>query len=269
MQVTVACVQFETRPGKKGENLKKMTTLLQGAVEKGAKFIVFPELAVQGILPNYDEPGLAEHIPGPSTEALASLARQYDVYIVTGIAESSDRSKSLYNSSVLINPRGRIIGVYRKVHLWDFEKRWATKGSTYPVFDTEYGKVGMWICYDTRFPEVARSYALQGVRFVLVPTAWLDRHVEDWIFCARARSMDNGIFVCGADEICSSEYLSSCGVSVIADPYGNVLSKGEKYREGIVTATLVLDQVHDRRMNIPLLKDRQESTYSLLVKRIY
>lgn len=266
MQVTVACIQFETKPGRKRENLNTMTTLLKRALKQEAKFVVFPELAIQGILPTYDEVELAEQIPGPSTKVLTRLAKDYNVYIVTGIVERSQSTTALYNSSILIDPRGKIIGVYRKVHLWDKEKRWATSGTSYPVFETEYGKVAMWICYDTRFPEVARSYALQGVKFALVPTAWLDRDIEDWIFCARARSMDNAIFVCGADEICSSEYHSACGVSVITNPHGNVLSKGRNYKEDIITATLILDQVEERRTNIPLLKDRQQSTYSLLTR---
>jgi len=269
MHVTVACIQFETKPGKKRENLNTMTTLLKHAVEQEAKFVVFPELAIQGFLPRYDEVELAEEIPGPSTEILKRLAKEYNVYIVTGIVERSKSPGVLYNSSVLIDPGGEIVGVYRKVHLWDKEKLWATRGTTYPIFNTEYGKVAMWICYDTQFPEVARIYALQGAEIALVPTAWLDRDIDDWIMCCRGRSMDNAIFVCGADEICSSEYHSACGVSVITDPYGNVLSKGRKSKEDIITATLILDQVQERRSCIPLLKDREPSTYSLLTRKLY
>jgi len=264
MQLTVACIQFKTVPGKKEENLNKMASLLKDAVEQKTKFVVFPEIAIQGILPSYDEDKLAEQIPGPSTLILKDLAKENNVYIAAGIVERSQDSSLLYNSSVLISPQGEIMGVYRKVHLWNKEKEWATPGTTYPVFNTEYGKVGMWICYDTRFPEVARSYALQGAAIVLVPIAWLDKHIEDWIFCARARSMDNAIFVCGADHIHSSKYHNSCGISIITDPYGNILAKGIKYKEGIITATLHLDQVKKRRQLIPLLKDRKPETYSLL-----
>ncbi|MCX6089974.1 MAG: carbon-nitrogen hydrolase family protein, partial [Candidatus Atribacteria bacterium] len=111
------------------------------------------------------------------------------MYAVVGMAERNNGK--IFNSAILFGPEGKIIGVYRKVHLWSTETVYFAHGSEYPVFDTDFGKMGMWICYDTRFPEVARSYAIQGARIAFISTAWLARDIEHWKLAVSSRAMDN------------------------------------------------------------------------------
>ena len=168
---------------------------------------------------------------------------------------------SLFNSSLFVNPDGKIVGVYRKIHLWATEATYFSRGTDYPVFDTEFGKVAMWICYDTRFPEVAKIFALKGARVIFVPTAWLTRDVAHWKLLIRARALDNFMYVCGADEIVETDQHQACGASIISNPHGELLAEAEFMTETVITAELDLQIGDEMRTLIPVLRDRQPQTY--------
>lgn len=172
--LTVASIQMEPHVGRKGENLAHSVDLIERAAAQGAHLVVLPELANTGYVfaSRAEAQALAEPVPsGPCTQVWMDVARRCNVHIVAGIAErAGDR---LYNSAVVLSPQG-YLGTYRKLHLWGEENLFFEPGDKgLPVFDTEWGRLGVLICYDGWFPETYRLLAMQGVDVVAVPTNWV------------------------------------------------------------------------------------------------
>jgi predicted amidohydrolase len=183
---------------------------------------VFPERGVKGTAHDRSEP-----IPGPVTDVLARKARQYKTYIIAGMLES-DGGKT-YNTAVLIDREGRIAGKYRKTHLPLAEvEDGITPGSEYPVFDTDFGRIGILICWDFFFPETVRILRLKGAEIVFLPLAG-DSGTRHWDTVTRARALDNGIYLVAS--------VSEGAASRIVDPDGEVVAETT---EGLATADLNL-----------------------------
>ncbi|MBW2426426.1 MAG: carbon-nitrogen hydrolase family protein [Deltaproteobacteria bacterium] len=182
--VTVASVNFSPVHGDAKATVDKMSANITEAAEQGADLVIFPELALLGCgscpdcaaleAPCEKHLQLAETVPGPSTEAIAEMAREHDLYVVFGLPErdAADTGK-LYNAAAVVGPEG-VLGSYRKVHLgelpWVTEGAVYTPGTTLPLFPTRFGKIGVQICYDFWFnPELTRLLALKGARLIAVP----------------------------------------------------------------------------------------------------
>jgi predicted amidohydrolase len=148
-----------------GDNLDRIDALARQAGAEGAELVVFPELAVTGLI---DLPAVAQSIPGAATGRLAALARELSLYLVCGIAERD--GDLIYNSAVLIAPDGALT-VYRKTHLTEDERSWATAGDDWTVVDTPLGRIGLLIGHDAMFPEAGRVLALRGCDLIVCPSA--------------------------------------------------------------------------------------------------
>ncbi|MFF7650966.1 nitrilase family protein [Streptomyces sp. NPDC007983] len=171
----VAAVQSDPRVGlgNKANNVAATIEQIEECAGHGARLIVLPELATTGYSFDTREEAYAhaEPVPdGPTCAKWAELAARLDVYIVAGIAESD--GVHLYDSAVLIGPEG-FIGAYRKSHLWNREKLIFTPGSSYPVFETRIGRIGLLICWDIWFPEVARILTAQGADLICSVNNWV------------------------------------------------------------------------------------------------
>jgi predicted amidohydrolase len=155
----------------------------------------------------------AEPIPGPTTERLAERARKHRTWIAFSIVER--KGSELFNTAVLLNREGRIAGTYRKVQL-PFEEvsLGIAPGSDFPVFDTDFGRVGMLICHDASFPEAARELALNGAEIILMPI-WGGRQT-----LVRARAMENGVYLATSGYDYPSEIISPTGDVVAEVPVG-------------------------------------------------
>ena len=176
------------------------------AAQRGANLILFPEAALCGYELDTEHSGedqmhcrLAEPIPGPASYAMAEVAKENNIYIVFGLSERGDDGK-VYNSAAVISPRG-ILGKYRKMHLNPADKIWAAHGEEPFMFDTEWGKFGIAICYDTYvFPELMRYYAANGCRLHLNPcavnTIVTARNIREAI---EYLSVNNAIFIASAN----------------------------------------------------------------------
>ena len=154
------------------------------AARLGARIVLYPELIVTGYIDPDRIAKLAEPLTGPSVQSLAATAERLDVALAFGFAGRAPDG-SIRNSLVFVGSNGEVAGVYRKVHLWDTEKTWALPGESTTVLWMEGVRACGWICYDTRFPELARSQALAGMELALVATAWLG-HGEEWELALRA-----------------------------------------------------------------------------------
>ena len=182
----------------------------------------------------------------------------------------------MYNAAVIINDEGTPLGTYRKVHPFADEKRWCRAGCEFPVFDTNIGKIGIMICWDTAFPEVARCLALNGAELLVVSTNWEDpyeepwdpadginKHENDWDLMTRARAFDNTLHLVAANRIGGDGgVLTFFGRSKIIDPRGNVIAALDKREEGVISADLDLSltRMH-RETYYCFLKDRRPDAY--------
>jgi predicted amidohydrolase len=214
------------------ENRRLFAEQAAAAGEQGADICCLPE-GITLIGTGKSAADVAEAVPGPTTEAMGEVARKHGMYVVVGLYEWE--GETLYNTAVLIDREGNIAGKYRKTHLPEAEVTWGiTPGDTYPAFETDFGRIGIQICYDNFFPEVARSLALNGAEIVFLPI-WGDGRDENrtWDVVARARAIDNSVY------FVASNYSQKR--SLIVDPWGQILADtaGE---HGVVVQEVDLDE---------------------------
>ncbi len=206
------------------DSVEQFCRLIEQAAAQKPDLVCLPEgITVIGTGKSYAE--VSEPIPGPTTTKLGALAQKLRCYIVAGVYERTNRV--IYNTAVLIGRNGELAGAYRKTHLPREEwEAGVTAGDRYPVFDTDFGKVGVMICWDLQFPEPARALALQGAEIILLPI-WGGSEV-----LARARAIENHVFL-----ITSSYDMRT----FIVDPAGKVLAEGTA-AQPIAAAELRLDE---------------------------
>ena len=272
MKANVTCVQMQPVLYDKTTNLDKMAGFVETIMEETADtdFILFPELITTGYECEKRFQLLAEIAgEGESFEKVSALARQYKIYIAYGFAERDPHFKDvLYNSVAMVDRNGSLMGVYRKVHLFDTEKGYFRAGCEYPVFDTDFGKLGIMVCWDTAFPEVARIYALQGVSLIAVSTNWEKPYADDWDLITRARAFDNCVHLVAANRIGTDKTLGFFGHSKIMDPNGRPLKQLDEEVEGTISAQLDLTiHLQKRHEYYTFFKDRRPDTYSELIRK--
>lgn len=282
----VSCVQMEPKLGDREYNVGKIESYIKEVMQKEPEtdLIVFPELATSGYegTPEMFRE-LAETLPnGYSLDRISSLAKEYHVHVVFGMPERDPLYPDvLYNSAVLIDCNGVPLGTYRKVHPFADEKRWCRAGCSFPVFDTEIGKLGIMICWDTAFPEVAKCLAINGAELLIVSTNWEDpyeepwdpadginKHEADWDLITRARAFDNTLHLVAANRIGGDGgELTFFGRSKIIDPRGNVIEALDERKEGIISADLDLAETQrQRELYYCFLKDRRPDAYKEVTK---
>jgi predicted amidohydrolase len=255
------------------ENLAKMESFVRNVMTEKPKtqLIVFPELITTGYECTKEQfNAMAETLTdGRSMKAMGKLAVEYGVHIIYGFAERDPFATDvLYNSSTIIDDRGKVLGRYRKVHPFDTEKQWCRAGCDYPVFETSLGKIGVMICWDTGFPEVARSYALQGADLLVVCTNWEKPYSDDWDLVIKARAFDNTLHLIAANRIGDDIELGFFGHSKIIDPVGKEIAALDEEVEGFIAAELDLTITQkERQRYYTFFKDRRPDTYGELVRK--
>ena len=245
-------------------NLDRIAKMLAG---READLLVLPELFSTGYrFKNMDEAHqYAEPIPdGPTTNFLISQAKKINTYIFAGLVEVD--KEYVYNSSVIVGPDG-FIGRYRKIHLFDTEKACFHAGSEVPpVFDLNGIKVGVMICFDWRFPEMARSLALKGAEIIAHPSNLVLPHCPQAMI---TRCLENRIYAITADRIgkesrVPNESLHFIGQSQVVDPDGNILIRASETDEEVQIIEINLDKARSKLLNSKndIFKDRRPNLYS-------
>ena len=230
-KVRLATVHFQPREGKTpADKCRSFAPLVAEAARQRADLVVLPEkLTYYGTGLKVED--VAEPIPGPSTDYFAALAERHDLYLVAGLYEQAEHL--IYNVAVLLGPDGAIVGKYRKVCLpRDEVAAGVAPGHEYPVFDTRFGKVGMMICYDGFFPEVARRLSNNGAEVIAWPVWGCNP------LLGAARACENHVYVV------SSTYTEHDGrwmLSAVYDHTGTPLVQGEKWGT-VVTAEVDLSR---------------------------
>lgn len=271
----IALAQITGKPFEPDVNRERCAEVIAASAAQGAEIVVLPELIVPGYV--IDGPGLercAEPVDGPAVSSWLALSRRHGVLIAGGLAERD--GERIYNTAVVTGPEGLVLH-YRKLHLFDREKAVFTPGDRgLPVADTRFGRIGLCVCYDLRFVEVARALALQDADLILVPTAWVAGFdTQKWDaegFCPQARGALlqanlNQVFIACASQAGSNGVLQFLGSSLIATPYGKVAEGpmgGDE--EGIAIASIDLSDAKAAQERSPLIRpraDRRRDVYGL------
>lgn len=260
VRIVTTRLKMPARPSMEA-NLAAMSAILDIAGAGKPDLVLMTEAPVdRGVRGPLDE--LSEPIPGPATRMISEKARRFGMYVAVSLHEKE--GGTFYNTAVLIDRKGAVAGKYRKVHLATAEgERGITPGSDFPVFQTDFGKVGMMICWDNWFPESARALRLNGAELVLLPIAG-DGVPGHWDVISRARAIDNSVYL----------VTSATGSipSRIIDPNGQVLAETN---EGIAAAEIDLAQQWrvrwlsvgpaDGEAKSLYIKERRPDTYRVLL----
>lgn len=264
---------FQFRPvfGKIRKNVDLVLDRLDRLGRGEADLFVLPELFNSGyqFVSNREVRDLAEEVPGGfTTRSLAALARDRGMWLVAGLAERA--GKSIYNSAVLVGPGG-YIGTYRKTHLFNEEKRWFRPGMnafrSYEIGNRETGKVrvGMMVCFDWYFPEVARALALAGTEVICHPANLVLPHCPEAMV---TRCLENRVFAVTANRIGSEKRggkkrLTYIGQSQVVDPKGDVLLRAPRNLERLQIIEIDPRTARSKKLNPynDLFRDRRTQLY--------
>jgi len=270
-------------------NIERAVELVGRAATDGARVVCLPELfRSQYFCQNEDACSfdLAEPIPGPSTNAMAAVARRRKIIVLVPVFER--RAAGLYhNSVVLIGPEGNVAGLYRKMHIPDdpgyYEKFYFTPGDLgYQAFSTEVGRIGALICWDQWYPEAARLTSLRGAEVIFYPTAigWHPREKaaagsaqqEAWVTIQRGHAIANGVYVAavnraGLERPLGGDGIEFWGGTFLCDPFGVVIARARSVGEEVVFGDVDLSLVEEVRRHWPFLRDRRIDSYVGLDKR--
>ena len=259
-------------PEKKEEALLIAEKAAKEAAQAGADLLTLPEMFC---CPYQTEnfPIYAEEEGGPVWTRMAELAKSYGIYISAGSMPERGQDGLIYNTAYVFDREGREIAKHRKAHLFDIDVKGGqsfresdtlTAGNSVTVFDTEFGKLGLAICYDFRFPELGRIMALKGAKVILVPAAFnMTTGPKHWELMFRAQAMFNQAFVLGtAPARDLSAGYHSWGHTIAVDPWGMVISQMEA-EEGHQMVEIDPEAVFEVREQLPLLRHRRTDMYRL------
>jgi N-carbamoylputrescine amidase len=271
-------------------NLEKAVSRVAEAAKAGADVVCLPELFRSRYFCQTEDPAtfdLAEAVPGPTTERLGEAAREAGVAVVAPVFER--RAAGLYhNSAAVLDADGRMLGLYRKMHIPDdpayYEKFYFTPGDLgFPAFDTRAGRIATLICWDQWYPEGARIAALQGASVLFYPTAigWhphekLEQGAaqqDAWMTVQRGHAIANGLYVAAVNRVGHETPLGGgagiefWGNSFVADPQGVIVARGSADREEILIAEIDAVRIEGVRRNWPFLRDRRIDAYEGITRR--
>ncbi|XP_052773075.1 omega-amidase NIT2-like [Mya arenaria] len=270
MSCKLALVQLAVGASKP-DNLARASRLIKEAASKGANIVALPECFNSPYGTSYF-PEYAEPIPGPSTDTLVKSAQENKIYLVGGSIPEKDGDK-IYNTCTVFDPSGNMIGKHRKMHLFDIdvpgkirfqESETLSPGDDFTMVDTPMCKLGIGICYDIRFAEMAQIYAKNGCKLLIYPGAFnMTTGPIHWELLQRARALDNQVFVAtvspARDE--NASYVA-WGHSTVVSPWGDVMATTE-HQEDIVYVDIDFGRLDEVRSQIPITVQRRNDLYNV------
>lgn len=264
MNITVAIAQIDIVLGDAEANLRTVQAAAAQAAEHHADLLVLPELWGSGYM--LERAGeLADEINTGLFAATAALARHHRITICGSLLEWDAGTGQAYNTATLYDDGGYLRGSYRKVHLIGLmnEGQYLQPGEQLGAFEMPWGKGALAICYDLRFPELFRRYALDGAGVILLPSEWPTPRIEHWRTLIKARAIENQCFVLASNRVGSDRSNTFGGRSAVVDPWGNVLAEGNDTTPDLLVATLDLDVIEQARSFLPVFADRRPDVYRL------
>jgi predicted amidohydrolase len=266
MKFLAAAVQM-LASSDKAANLDEARRRVRVAASEGARVVALPEVFIwRG--DKRDERESAETIPGPTSQALASLARDLGIHLLGGsILEAISGSEKAYNTSLLFGPQGDLLATYRKIHLFDVdldngvtarESDTREFGHAVVVAETDFCPMGLTVCYDLRFPELYRELSFKGAQIVFVPSAFTAYTGKaHWEPLLRARAIENQVYVIAPDQFGRNpRSFETHGHSMIVDPWGRILAEAAD-GPGIILGEIDLEYLARVRGELPALTHRK------------
>ncbi|HOK41163.1 MAG TPA: carbon-nitrogen hydrolase family protein [bacterium] len=280
-KIKVAGIQISIFPNDIKKNLEKIEYWLFKAIkETQAQLYIFPESVTTGFTPNMPLSDFYAFLPDINIilKPFSKICKEKKIMLVLPTYEKTKEKNKIFNSAFFINAEGKVCGAYRKTHLFPTERLagggWSTAGSNYPVFKTEFANIGIMICYDGDFPEVARILTINGAEIIARPSALL-RTFEIWEMTNKARAYDNHIYVIGVNAVgpdAGNNYFF--GHSMIVSPIAQKLAQA-RGTEDIIYAELSPDPIKNVSYgsNAPMLfdhlQDRNVKTYKNYLTKKY
>jgi len=257
--------QFSPEVGNKNNNLSKITDYLRDASKQNSDIILFPELSLSGaiIFDCIDE--ISENLDSTSIQYMKKICNEFGIHAVFTFPEKTNDGE-YFNTAALIDDKGQLLGIHRKVHLFDLEKGYYKSGKDFNVFNTRLGKIGISICFDLEFPETARILRLNGAEIILSATNNMEPYQDDQKIYAKSRAKENQIPVAICNRVGSEKELKFFGESIVVDAFGKtIVSLGDQ--EELITVEVNLNSKIDNKLGY--IANRQPSLYDKLIKNIW
>ena len=259
----------------KEANIENAGLMINEAISKNADFIVLPEMFNCPYSNDKFIEYAEEEQNSLTLNKIASLAKNNNVYILAGSIPEKEEDK-LYNTSYLFDRSGKMLAKHRKMHLFDIDVKGKitfkesdvlTAGDDFTIADTEFGKIGIGICYDVRFPELARIMVEKGALILFYPGAFnMTTGPAHWELLFRSRALDNQVYCVGvAPALNKDASYHSFGHSIIANPWGEVLAEANE-EESLIICEIDLDEIKKVREELPLLKNKRKDLYEVIEK---
>jgi len=255
-------------------NIEKACKMIEKACEMGADMAVLPEMFNCPYDNKYFRE-YAEDSSGITIESIKKIAVEKGIYIVAGSIPEIDGNE-VYNTSFVLDPKGEIIARHRKMHLFDidvkdgirfFESETLSPGEDVTVFETPFGKVGLAICYDMRFPELMRLLALKGANLIVIPAAFnRTTGPAHWQMTAKTRALDNQVYFAAVSPAVDwNATYNAYGHTIFVDPWGRVVDELDD-GEGLLVCELENELIEKVRKELPLMKHRRTDLYEIIFK---
>ncbi|HEY8667204.1 MAG TPA: nitrilase-related carbon-nitrogen hydrolase [Tepidisphaeraceae bacterium] len=265
MMLTVALGQMAVATAGPEANLAKAGVLAGEAKGRGAELLCLPEMFTTGF--QWEKNIALRERMESDVARVAEIARENSIWINGSMALPASGGL-LANTSILFGPSGERVASYRKMHLFRLmgEHEHVTPGTELVTADAPWGRTGLAVCYDLRFPELFGAYALRGVQLQLLPAAWPEARLEHWQILIRARAIENQVFVlatnqCGEESFDAEGITRYAGRSAVIDPWGRTITEGGAGEE-LIIATIDLAEVQRVRAKIDVQQDRRSGRYS-------
>lgn len=262
----------------KKKNLQKAEEMINWGIEEyQPDIIILPEMFNTPYDNSYF-PEFSEPYPGESTSRIRTLAKKHEVIIIAGsIPEQEEGEEEIYNTTYVFDQHGELLGKHRKMHLFDIdipgkitfkESDVLSRGEKITVLDTEFGKIGIGICYDVRFPEIFQIMEKEGAKFVVVPGAFnMTTGPAHWELLMRSRALDNQVYIAAVSPARNkNSSYQAYGHSMIVDPWGKVLEELEE-KESFIYRELDFDYQEKVRRELPTRKNRPQDLYDTIKKK--
>jgi len=261
-KLMVSLAQMHIRLGNQKYNIAQMEKITAEAARRGSHLVVFPELFTTG----YDLENAKDHghqLNQGIFAELSTAATQNKISVVGSVMEK--RGFEVANTAPFFAPNGRMMGVYRKIHLFGLmgEPEYLQPGSAPLTMELPWGKTSLAICYDLRFPELFRKYALDDSKVVIIPAEWPLARIDHWQALIRARAIENQCYIIACNAAGEIGDTVFGGHSMIVDPWGKVIIEASD-EPLLVTAEIEMDRVDEVREKIPVFDDRRPETYESL-----
>ncbi len=260
MKLKISLAQLTFHFGDVDKNVDLALRWIDDAAENNCDLILLPELWASGYdLENWKQ--YATPIDRGVFKILTEYAEKYKIAIGSSLLELNDGQA--YNTFILHGNDGNIWGKYQKIHRFRLlkEEKWLGAGDSIVLAKTPWGLVGLSICYDLRFPEMFRPYAIAGARLTLNVAEWPERRVTHWTKLLQARAIENQMFLVGVNKVGESQGVKLGGYSTVVDPWGIPLVEGDN-SEALLTVEIDLSEADKARKHIPVFQDRRPEIYN-------